>query len=552
MASTFATATRADVRRRIALVPQEPVIFATSVLENVRYGRPQATEREVRAALEAAHARSSSTACRRALRHELGERGVRLSGGQRQRLSIARALLADREILLLDEATSALDAASERLVQQALQALMRGRTSIAIAHRLSTVRDADRIVVIEQRPHPSRSAATKSCCARTGCMRISRSCSSCMRCPRWRAHERTQLPCAVSSPGRPAAFTHAMSIVRRIRRAMRTACAALAAPAVVLLTGCGPMRDLASPSAPDLSAEWKTLLDELRAFERSLGFRETRNFAQLTDERDSYAYCGQASNQALPYSYEDPAIRWLEQIDAEQCRDAGPDNDWYFGSVEVWGEIGTPVTPAMISGELDRFVYLVIHEDCHDQFQLPYGIEEPLCNIITYRAMAQFAAQKYRWYTPENRALRNYAATQSRETRTTVAHYREVEALYARFHRRELSLDDLMQARGTVFAKLERALDLPAGEMNNISLASHMTYSRHYGRLEGVVDAPRPGPRAGGTYFRAIDAAKPTPEELMRKLSTSDRKSLEFVRANEDAVIRTIERAGRQRTAELR
>src|SRR5690606_2196136 len=139
----------ADVRRRIALVPQEPVIFAASVLENVRYGRPGATEREVRAALVAAHAAEFVDRMPRGVHTELGERGVRLSGGQRQRLSIARALLADREILLLDEATSALDAASERLVQQALHVLMRSRTSIAIAHRLSTVREADRIVVME-------------------------------------------------------------------------------------------------------------------------------------------------------------------------------------------------------------------------------------------------------------------------------------------------------------------------------------------------------------------------------------------------------------------
>jgi ATP-binding cassette, subfamily B, bacterial len=139
----------AEVRRRIALVPQEPVIFAASVLENVRYGRPQASEQAVRSALEAAHALDFVDRLPQGVHTELGERGIRLSGGQRQRLSIARALLADREILLLDEATSALDAASERLVQQALQALMRGRTSIAIAHRLSTVREADRIVVIE-------------------------------------------------------------------------------------------------------------------------------------------------------------------------------------------------------------------------------------------------------------------------------------------------------------------------------------------------------------------------------------------------------------------
>jgi len=139
----------ADVRRRIALVPQEPVIFAASVLENVRYGRPGATDVQVRDALEAAHAMEFVERLPQGVATELGERGVRLSGGQRQRLSIARALLADREILLLDEATSALDSASERLVQQALEILERGRTTLAIAHRFSTVRSADRIVVLE-------------------------------------------------------------------------------------------------------------------------------------------------------------------------------------------------------------------------------------------------------------------------------------------------------------------------------------------------------------------------------------------------------------------
>ncbi|MCC6535649.1 MAG: ATP-binding cassette domain-containing protein [Burkholderiales bacterium] len=139
----------ADVRRRIALVPQEAVIFAASVLDNVRYGRPQASEAEVRKALSGAYADEFVERLPQGMHTELGERGVRLSGGQRQRLSIARALLADREILLLDEATSALDAASERLVQAALATLMRGRTSVAIAHRLATVQDADRIVVLD-------------------------------------------------------------------------------------------------------------------------------------------------------------------------------------------------------------------------------------------------------------------------------------------------------------------------------------------------------------------------------------------------------------------
>lgn len=144
---------RADpsaVRSRIALVPQDPVIFSTSVLENVRYGRPDATEVEVRAACVAAHAAEFIERLPERYASELGERGVRLSGGQRQRLAIARAILADRPILLLDEATSALDAESERVIQLAFERLMAGRTVLTIAHRLATVRNADRIAVLDR------------------------------------------------------------------------------------------------------------------------------------------------------------------------------------------------------------------------------------------------------------------------------------------------------------------------------------------------------------------------------------------------------------------
>lgn len=140
----------AAVRRAMALVPQDPVIFATTVAENVRFGRPDATAAEIRAACAAAHALEFVERLPQGLDTELGERGVRLSGGQRQRLSIARALLADRPILLLDEATSALDAESERQVAQALARLEQGRTTLVIAHRLATVRNADRIVVLDR------------------------------------------------------------------------------------------------------------------------------------------------------------------------------------------------------------------------------------------------------------------------------------------------------------------------------------------------------------------------------------------------------------------
>ena len=139
-----------EARRHVALVPQDPVIFAGSVTDNVRYGRPEATIAEVRAACEAAYALEFIERLPRGMESDLGERGVKLSGGQRQRLSIARALLADRPILLLDEATSSLDAESERMVQMALARLMRGRSTLIIAHRLATVQNADRIVVMDE------------------------------------------------------------------------------------------------------------------------------------------------------------------------------------------------------------------------------------------------------------------------------------------------------------------------------------------------------------------------------------------------------------------
>jgi ATP-binding cassette subfamily B protein len=138
------------LRSLMAVVPQEPVIFAASAFDNVRYGRPAASRAEVERACGEAFAAEFIARLPQGLDTPLGERGVTLSGGQRQRLSIARALLADRPLLLLDEATSSLDAESERMVQQALERLERGRTTLVIAHRLATVQHAGRIVVLDR------------------------------------------------------------------------------------------------------------------------------------------------------------------------------------------------------------------------------------------------------------------------------------------------------------------------------------------------------------------------------------------------------------------
>ena len=139
-----------DLRRHISVVPQDAVIFSANALENIRYGKPEATDDEVIAAAKAAQVDEFINRLPEGYQTFLGERGTRLSGGQRQRIAIARAILKDAPILLLDEATSALDAESEILVQQGLNAAMQGRTTLMIAHRLSTVQKADRIVVLEQ------------------------------------------------------------------------------------------------------------------------------------------------------------------------------------------------------------------------------------------------------------------------------------------------------------------------------------------------------------------------------------------------------------------
>lgn len=141
---------RSDFRRAIALVPQDPVIFATTARENIRFGRPEATDAEIEAAARAANAHEFLMSLPQGYDSQVGERGVMLSGGQKQRIAIARAILRDAPILLLDEATSALDAQSERLVQDAIDAVAQGRTTIIVAHRLATVKKADRIVVLDE------------------------------------------------------------------------------------------------------------------------------------------------------------------------------------------------------------------------------------------------------------------------------------------------------------------------------------------------------------------------------------------------------------------
>ena len=141
---------QASLRRSIALVPQDPALFHRPLHENIAYARPDASEQEIIAAAKRARAHEFIMRLPKGYETEVGERGVKLSGGERQRVALARAFLADAPLLILDEATSSLDNETERDVQAAMGELMQGRTTIQIAHRLSTVREADRILVFDQ------------------------------------------------------------------------------------------------------------------------------------------------------------------------------------------------------------------------------------------------------------------------------------------------------------------------------------------------------------------------------------------------------------------
>ena len=139
-----------QLRRQMALVPQDVILFGGTIKENIAYGKPDATEKEIIEAAKNANAHEFVTNFPEQYETIVGERGIKLSGGQRQRIAIARAILKDPAILILDEATSSLDSESEQLVQDALDNLMKGRTSFVIAHRLSTIRNADKIVLIDK------------------------------------------------------------------------------------------------------------------------------------------------------------------------------------------------------------------------------------------------------------------------------------------------------------------------------------------------------------------------------------------------------------------
>jgi hypothetical protein len=313
---------------------------------------------------------------------------------------------------------------------------------------------------------------------------------------------------------------------------------------VAVLGGCTLLQDAATRlPGPRLYEKGAALIDGIRIFEQRIGFQETDNFTDLDHETESYPFCGTISSLHLPYSYEDPAIRWIDTPTEEECRKlAGPGADVYFGQTEAMGESGTPVTPAMLSGSLVRFVYLVLHEDCHDQFDLPFGIEEALCNVIAYHAMAAYAEDRARFNALERVAMRRYAIREPERTRQAKAFYEQLAALYTRHARQEIPTPALLEARAKLFAAAERTLAWEKGSLNNVGIANDMTYSRHFPVLESVFIAFDRDLARTVAFFRQVDRAKPSHASVMKRHGLKSDQTVEFIRAYEAAVLETIEK----------
>jgi hypothetical protein len=302
---------------------------------------------------------------------------------------------------------------------------------------------------------------------------------------------------------------------------------------VAALAGCG----VRVPRA------WEPLLEEVRAYEKRIGFQKTATFNEFSEEQGRVPFCGHVSPLYLPYSYEDPAILWYNVKTERECRAQGEGTDVYFGTVEVVGESGAAVSPEVLAVQLQRFLYLVFHEDCHEQFDLPYGIEEALCNVIAYKAMAQFSEEKYGPKAREHLTIARYTSVESRRTHTVKALYEQLAGYYTRYERKELSEEVLLKERRLVFGKAEKALAWRRGTLNNVGIANEMTYSRHFPLFERVYEAHGSDLARTVAFFRRVDASKPTPAEVMKKHKIADKDSVEFIRAYEAAVVRTIEAA---------
>jgi hypothetical protein len=320
---------------------------------------------------------------------------------------------------------------------------------------------------------------------------------------------------------------------KRVKSGLVMRLAALAL-LVATIAGCTGVR---VPKA------WEPLLEEVRAFEQRIGFKKTATFVEFSEEQGRVPFCGHVSRLYLPYSYEDPAILWFDVATEQECRAHADGADVYFGTVEVLGEVGAAVSPEVLAVQLHRFLYLIIHEDCHEQFEFPYGIEEALCNLLAYKAMAAFSEEKYGAQAREYVAIQRYANAETERTRAIRTHYEQLAGYYAQYERKEMSVEALLKERARVFGRAERVLAWRRGSLNNVGMANEMTYSRHYPLLEGVYDALGRDLARTVAFFKRVDAIKPSPNEVMKKHGIADKDGVDFIRTYEAKIVGTIEKA---------
>jgi len=307
------------------------------------------------------------------------------------------------------------------------------------------------------------------------------------------------------------------------------------------LGGCYALQS--ADQAPRSPYEGTALIAEIRDFERGIAFAATNNFQSYSEETKSFPFCGHVSRHYLPYSYQDPAIQWFKIASEDECRAFDQTADISYGETEAVGERATPVTLSMLSASLDRFVYVVIHEDCHEQFELPHGIEEAVCNVIGFKAMAAFGQEKFKALSRERRTMQRVAREGAEQSRATVEHYERLAALYAHHERSAMPQDVFLRERGRIFRSAERRLAWPKGTMNNVWIANAMTYSRHYPLVERVYDALGRDLARTVAFFKHVDKSKPTPAEVMERNGLQSETSVEFVRAYEAAIVEAIEKA---------
>ena len=327
-------------------------------------------------------------------------------------------------------------------------------------------------------------------------------------------------------------------------RVSRTRWFALLAAAVVIaavLVACRQVQHASAPPvAPRSYSEVQALIREVSVYERRIGFRETENFRRFSDERRSFPFCGNTPRFHLPYSYQDPSIKWYNVKTVDQCEAFEEDADVYFGHSEALGEIKSPVTPAMLSATIARLIYVIMHENCHDQFGLPYGIEEPVCNVIAYGSLPAFAGEHYGLLRAEYYAVGLYASNASTFAHTTIRFYEELGALYAANAKLAAGPDRVVLGkRADILKRAGRALGWGSAEMNNVLLANAMTYSRHYPFVEEVFEALGRDVARMVAFFREVDAKRPASEEVMQRHGLANTESVEYLRAHERSVIET-------------